>query len=194
MGVDGKRVLMLQCGSATCRDVMSALTAGGARVTGLSPTLELENEQTVEAALDAAGVPDVLVNTLGMAWADGGQPMAADGITALSQYFYLLRGVGRRLAAQQGGEIIHVVPDHLYGDPERPDVAAFAGGMLAMTRGLALEWEDMGVTANLLVASRPVDAGVRRQVSTLVIGLAGSGVTGQALLAGPAGRMGRVQM
>ena len=63
--------------------------------------------------------------------------------------FYVTREVGRAMAAQRSGTMILVTSDRgLYGSADYAHYAASKGGMIALTRSLALAMAKHGVTVN----------------------------------------------
>ncbi|MCS6624485.1 SDR family oxidoreductase [Roseibacterium beibuensis] len=120
--------------------------------------LEVTDEASVAAAFDAAkplGGVDILVNNAGL---DGdSKPFAEtttedfDAMIKTDLYgpFFCAREFVRRRA--QGGKILNITSVHeATPAPEYTAYNAAKGGLLAWTRGLALELADKGMTVNAI--------------------------------------------
>jgi NAD(P)-dependent dehydrogenase (short-subunit alcohol dehydrogenase family) len=65
--------------------------------------------------------------------------------------FYITRDVGRVMAAQRSGTMILVTSDRgVHGSVDYAHYAASKGGMIALTKSLALTMGKYGVTVNAL--------------------------------------------
>jgi NAD(P)-dependent dehydrogenase (short-subunit alcohol dehydrogenase family) len=141
-------------------EIAQAVQAMGRRC--LAVTADVTNARAVaelvERALVQLGTIDILVNNAG---GEFGVSKPATEITDdewllvlntnLTGAFYCTRAVGRHMLERRQGRVINV--GCLYGIRGSVGHAAYAaakGGVLQMTRALALEWASQGVTVNAI--------------------------------------------
>jgi NAD(P)-dependent dehydrogenase (short-subunit alcohol dehydrogenase family) len=139
------------------RDAISEL---GARV--IAVTCDIRDAASIEAAFDAAvdafGLPSVLVNNAAANFPVPSEDMSPNAwrtvvdIT-LNGTFYCAREFGRRhLAAGTPGSIINVGASYAWtGGPGFAHSAAAKAGVKNMTESLAVEWGPYGIQVNGLV-------------------------------------------
>jgi NAD(P)-dependent dehydrogenase (short-subunit alcohol dehydrogenase family) len=113
---------------------------------------------TVERVLDAHAV-DVLVNAAGVG---GWSPTETypDDLwehvleVNLTGTFKCCRAAGRRMAAAGGGSVVNLASTlGLVGFPGTAAYVASKGGVVTLTRALAVEWAPRGVRVNALAPS-----------------------------------------
>jgi len=108
----------------------------------------------VESTVSAFGRIDILVNNAGVAVTKPAEEMTeADWdfvmSTNLKGVFFLAQAVGRVMIAQKSGRIINIASMFgLVGDKNILPYLASKGGVLQMTKGLALEWAKHHITVN----------------------------------------------
>jgi len=188
--LDGRRALVTGSASGLGRAVVLALAAAGAEVVGAdiateanrrvtstvggtAVTLDVSDEVAVEAAVEGIssrlGAIDVLVNSAGI----GGRGAAADYPPDLLERvldvnvkgsLYMCQAVGRRMIEQGGGSIINIASiGGLVGFPGSVGYQTSKGGVVQMTRTLAVEWAPSGVRVNAVAPGHIGTALVRRQ-------------------------------
>jgi len=121
---------------------------------------DVTSRKQVEAmtarALEALGRIDILVNNAGI---NIREPTLAQSETHFRQIldtnlvgaFLVAQSVGRHLVAQRCGSVIHLASMlGLVGLAERPGYTASKGGLIQLTRTMALEWAKAGVRVNAL--------------------------------------------
>jgi len=121
-------------------------------------TKSAQVENMAERAADELGGIDILVNTTDLEFAkpflettedEWQRVMGAN----LDSSVFCCRAVGRRMIAQKKGRIINVTS--CLGERGMANSVAYctaAGGVLQLTRALALEWARSGVTVNAVGA------------------------------------------
>lgn len=113
-------------------------------------------ERMVETALDGMGRIDILVNNAGV---NIRKPVVElqeaewDTVldTNLKGYFLVGRAVGKQMIAQRGGKVINVAS--ILGSVGLPNQVAYAsskGGVIQMTKVMALEWASYHINVNAI--------------------------------------------
>jgi NAD(P)-dependent dehydrogenase (short-subunit alcohol dehydrogenase family) len=112
-------------------------------------------ERTMTAAIDAFGQIDVLVNNAGMTSRQSALEVTRDEwhdvmSVMLSGTFFMTQQMGRHLVSQKRpGVIISLASTHgLVGLSGRATYGIAKGGLIQMTRVLAIEWADYGIRVN----------------------------------------------
>ncbi len=188
--LDGRRALVTGSAGGLGKAITLALRAAGAEVVGAdiateanrqvagtvggaAVTLDVSDKEAVEAAVGdistRLGAIDVLVNSAGI----GGRGSAADYPPDLLERvldvnvkgsLYMCQAVGRRMIEQGGGSIINIASiGGLVGFPGSVGYQTSKGGVVQMTRTLAVEWAPSGVRVNAVAPGHIGTALVRRQ-------------------------------
>ena len=143
----------------TLADTMRAARDAGARV--VCVPLDLRDQGAIEramsAAVDAFGEIDVLVNNAGLAARGPALEVTRaqwDEVMAvmLTGTFFMSQQMGRHLVAQKRpGAILNLASTHgIVGLAGRSTYGIAKGGVIQMTRMLAIEWADYGIRVNAL--------------------------------------------
>jgi gluconate 5-dehydrogenase len=146
-----------------CEAVAAELSSRlGIRALGLRCDLGSpdEIEQVVARTVAELGRLDVLVNNAGTSW---GAPAIEHPLEAwekvirvnLTGLFLISQAAARVMIARGGGKIINVASSAAFAGlpPELMDAAAYTaskGGVISLTRDLAVKWARHGITVNAL--------------------------------------------
>jgi NAD(P)-dependent dehydrogenase (short-subunit alcohol dehydrogenase family) len=122
--------------------------------------VDVTSAEQVEAmtahALEALGRIDILVNNAGINIRESTLTQSEANFrkiidTNLVGAFLVAQSVGRHLVAQRSGTVIHVASMlGMVGLADRPGYTASKGGLIQLTRTMALEWAAVGVRVNAL--------------------------------------------
>jgi NAD(P)-dependent dehydrogenase (short-subunit alcohol dehydrogenase family) len=132
--------------------------AGGDRMHGA--TCDVRDFDAVEAwvaeAEERLGIPDGLVNNAAgnfLAATEDLSPNAFDAVVRIVLHgtFHATLAAGRRMIAGGGGSIVNIVTTYAEtGSAFVIPSAAGKGGVLAVTRSLAVEWATYGIRVNAI--------------------------------------------
>ena len=146
-----------QLGEAGARVAILDLDAGPARG-NLFVACDVADEASVTAAFAAIdaklGAADILVNGAGLAIRSAALDMTAGDFAKviavnLNGAFLCSREAGRRMAAR-GGAIVNIASIMGFSGGLFPNVAyqSSKGGLVNLTRALAVEWAPLGIRVN----------------------------------------------
>ncbi|MBI4220777.1 MAG: SDR family oxidoreductase [Chloroflexi bacterium] len=153
--VAGRRIQPIEDTSATIRALGRQSMAVSTDVTDSSSVRNL-----VARTMQLLGKVDVLVNNAGLVRGQGGVPiwdvtdeMWREGIDAnLTGAFYCARAVARYMVERGRGKIINVSSGYgLRGARDNYMYASAKGGIIQLTRSLAVSLGRYGVTSNAIV-------------------------------------------
>jgi NAD(P)-dependent dehydrogenase (short-subunit alcohol dehydrogenase family) len=144
-----------------CVEVAEALaTAHGVRAFGMRCDVRSADDvdAVVARGVTELGAVDILVNNAGTSWGapaeeypqEGWQKVIDVNLTGLFQF---TQRVGREMIARRYGRIINVasVAAFVGAAPELMDAVAYnasKGGVVSLTRDLAVKWARHGITVN----------------------------------------------
>ena len=154
---EGSRVFLAGLDQREVDSALAGLRPGG-EVSGLACDVSLEGDvaRMVAAAHRALGGIDVLINNAGTARRDPFLAIAAgdwDRIVAvnLRGMFLVAQAVSRHMAERGGGVIINMSSTNgLAGEEEYAHYNASKGGVLLLTKTMAVELGNHGIRVNAL--------------------------------------------
>ena len=149
----GHDVVLTDLAPETLAGTAAAVEATGAQAVPLA--LDLRSEASIAAAIEATGPLDVLVNNAAVAlnkpaievgWADWDAVVDVN----LKGTFFLTAAFARQcIAAGRPGAVVSIASTHgLTGLAGRSVYGASKGGIIQLTRMLAVEWAECGVRVN----------------------------------------------
>ena len=151
----GLRIALFDLDRAALDHAASALAAEGAEVIGLP--VDVTNGASVNEAVEAVvarfGRIDVLVNNAGIVRDKRITKMSDDdwdaviGVNLKSQ-FLCCRAVLAHMSAARYGRIVNISSRAWLGGVGQSNYSAAKGGVVSLTRSLALEWASAGITVN----------------------------------------------
>ncbi len=160
---DGFHVVLTATRVRNLDATLAAVREAGQKAIGieLDLRLQLSIEKTAAAAIEALGQIDVLVNNAGVNLRSKAIETARDDFedvlsTNVTGTFFLTQQIGRYLVARRApGRIITIASAHaLVGAPERSAYGISKAALLQMTRMLAIEWAEYGITVNAVAPGR----------------------------------------
>ncbi len=134
-------------------------------------------EGLVGAAVEAFGRVDILVNNVGMARDGWLVKMSEDDWDTvirvnLKSQFLTCRAVAPKMMEQESGRIVNIASRAWLGGPGQANYAASKGGVVSLTRTLALELARYGITANCIapaLVDTPLFRGLKPEVQERLI-------------------------
>jgi NAD(P)-dependent dehydrogenase (short-subunit alcohol dehydrogenase family) len=156
---DGFDVAVSEMSAHPLGDIVQAVEALGRRAH--SVVLDLRDQASIERAMASAvaafGGLDVLVNNAGVTLRRTALEVARDewdevlGVM-LTGTFFMSQQMGRHLVSQKrSGAIVSLASTHgLVGLAQRSTYGIAKGGIIQMTRMLAIEWAEYGIRVNAI--------------------------------------------
>jgi 3-oxoacyl-[acyl-carrier protein] reductase len=151
----GRRIALFDLDRAALDHAASVLAAEGADVIGLP--VDVTNGASVNEAVEAVaarfGRIDVLVNNAGIVRDKRITKMSDDdwdaviGVNLKSQ-FLCCRAVLAHMSAARYGRIVNISSRAWLGGVGQSNYSAAKGGVVSLTRSLALEWANAWITVN----------------------------------------------
>ncbi len=134
-------------------------------------------EGLVAAAQDEFGRVDILVNNVGTARDGWLAKMSEDDWDTvldvnLKSQFLLCRAVTPLMMDQEYGRIVNITSRAWLGGPGQANYAASKGGVISLTRTIALELARFGVTANCIapaLVDTPLFRGLKDEVQERLV-------------------------
>jgi NAD(P)-dependent dehydrogenase (short-subunit alcohol dehydrogenase family) len=160
---DGFRIVVTATRESNLDATLAAVRAAGQQAVGVELDLrsQLSIEKTAAAAIKAFGRIDVLVNNAGVNLRSKAIETARGEfedvlLTNVTGTFFLTQQIGRYLVARHApGRIVMIASAHaLVGAAERSAYGISKAAILQMTRMLAIEWADYGITVNAVAPGR----------------------------------------
>lgn len=152
----GANIVVVSRTAADCENVAAEIKAMGRDA--LAVPTDVTNQDAVQALVDKAvekfGRIDILVNNAGSAITKKAEDLTMEdwdrviGID-LRAAFMVAQSVGKVMIKQNGGKIINIASIFgLVGDKQVLPYLAAKGGIIQMTKGLALEWAKYNIQVN----------------------------------------------
>jgi 3-oxoacyl-[acyl-carrier protein] reductase len=155
LAADGMAVAVLDLDVGSCDATVEAITSAGGRAIAVGANVS-EDEQ-VEAAVaivaEEVGPPTVLVNNAGVLRDNLLFKMSEDDWdTVLNVHlrgsFLMSRSVQKHMVDQQYGRIVNLSSSSALGNRGQANYSAAKAGMQGLTKTLAIELGQFGITAN----------------------------------------------
>jgi NAD(P)-dependent dehydrogenase (short-subunit alcohol dehydrogenase family) len=137
--------------------VQEICDAGGSAVADMSSVADPEAAgRIVETGVEAFGGVDILVNNAGVSYLARFDEIADADIERLVGVhllgtIWMCRAAWPRMQAAGYGRIVNITSSSMLGNPLAAVYGAAKGGIFALTRSLALEGADHGITVNSLM-------------------------------------------
>lgn len=143
---------------AVCADVRAQ--GGAARAFALDVTQPESVRQVVGQIVEVFGRIDILVNNGGASWGSPALEMSYEAWqkviqTNLTGTFLMSQEVARHMLPRQSGKIINIasIAGFRGSEPELLDAIGYSaskGGVIALTRDLAVKWARYGICVNAI--------------------------------------------
>lgn len=170
LGGGGARVVVNDLVAERVERVASEMTAEGMTAVGVAANVATGDgaDALVQGAIDAYGKVDILVNNVGMArdgWLAKMSEEDWDMVlnVNLKSQFLCSRAAAPHMMEQKYGRIVNVSSRAWLGGPGQANYAASKGGVISLTKTLALEMARYSITANC-VAPALVDTPLFRDL------------------------------
>jgi NAD(P)-dependent dehydrogenase (short-subunit alcohol dehydrogenase family) len=162
LGEAGARVVVTARRPQWLATAEQTLSAAGIEV--LATACDITDQAQVDALCEAVdrrfGAIDILVNNAGVSWGAPVVDMPLDKWrqvieTNLTGTFLVTQAVGRTMIARRSGKVINTASiAGIVGEPaevlDAIGYSAAKGGVIALTRDLAVKWAPHGITVNAI--------------------------------------------
>jgi len=155
LAADGMAVAVLDLDAGSCNATVDAITAAGGRAIAVGADVSQDDqvETAVSAVAQELGPPTVLVNNAGVLRDNLLFKMSeADWDTVLSVHlrgsFLMSRSVQKHMVDQRYGRIVNLSSSSALGNRGQANYSAAKAGMQGLTKTLAIELGQFGITAN----------------------------------------------
>jgi 3-oxoacyl-[acyl-carrier protein] reductase len=155
LAADGMAVAVLDLDAGSCEATVDAITAAGGRAIAVGA--DVSQDDQVEAAVatvaEELGPPAVLVNNAGVLRDNLLFKMSGDDWdTVLNVHlrgsFLMSRSVQKHMVDQRYGRIVNLSSSSALGNRGQANYSAAKAGMQGLTKTLAIELGQFGITAN----------------------------------------------
>jgi len=155
LAADGMAVAVLDLDAGSCHATVEAITAAGGRAIAVGA--DVSQDDQVEAAVgtvsEELGPPAVLVNNAGVLRDNLLFKMSEDDWdTVLNVHlrgsFLMSRSVQKHMVDQRYGRIVNLSSSSALGNRGQANYSAAKAGMQGLTKTLAIELGQFGITAN----------------------------------------------
>ncbi|SDH79439.1 glucose 1-dehydrogenase [Paraburkholderia steynii] len=154
---NGRRIALFDLDRTALDHAASTLAAAGVDVIALpvDVTNSASVNEAVEAVVERFGQIDVLVNNAGIVRDKRITKMSDDdwdaviGVNLKSQ-FLCCRAVLAHMSVARYGRIVNISSRAWLGGVGQSNYSAAKGGVVSLTRSLALEWASAGITVNAI--------------------------------------------
>lgn len=172
----GARVVVNDVASDKIDEVVADL--GDAAIGHVANVATAEGAQDlIAAAQDAFGRIDILVNNVGIArdgWLAKMSEQDWDDVidVNLKSQFLCCRAAAPAMMEQKYGRIVNITSRAWLGGPGQANYAASKGGVISLTRTLALELARFGITANCVapaLVDTPLFRGLKEEVQERLV-------------------------
>ena len=155
LAADGMAVAVLDLDAGSCDATVEAITSAGGRAIAVGA--DVSEDEQVEAAVatvaEELGTPTVLVNNAGVLRDNLLFKMSEDDWdTVLNVHlrgsFLMSRSVQKHMVDQRYGRIVNLSSSSALGNRGQANYSAAKAGMQGLTKTLAIELGQFGITAN----------------------------------------------
>jgi 3-oxoacyl-[acyl-carrier protein] reductase len=155
LAADGMAVAVLDLDAGSCDATVEAITSAGGRAIAVGA--DVSEDEQVEAAVatvaEEMGPPTVLVNNAGVLRDNLLFKMSEDDWdTVLNVHlrgsFLMSRSVQKHMVDQRYGRIVNLSSSSALGNRGQANYSAAKAGMQGLTKTLAIELGQFGITAN----------------------------------------------
>jgi 3-oxoacyl-[acyl-carrier protein] reductase len=155
LAADGMAVAVLDLDAGSCDATVEAITSAGGRAIAVGA--DVSEDEQVEAAVatvaEELGPPTVLVNNAGVLRDNLLFKMSEDDWdTVLNVHlrgsFLMSRSVQKHMVDQRYGRIVNLSSSSALGNRGQANYSAAKAGMQGLTKTLAIELGQFGITAN----------------------------------------------
>jgi len=155
LAADGMAVAVLDLEAGSCSATVEAITAVGGQAIAVGADVSQDDQVEMAAGMIAAelGPPAVLINNAGVLRDNLLFKMTEDDWdTVLSVHlrgaFLMSRAVQKHMVGQRYGRIVNLSSSSALGNRGQANYSAAKAGMQGLTKTLAIELGQFGITAN----------------------------------------------